>query len=204
MNAPAPNTGSVDYRRYRCDQRPRVENDWYVEPAWAVDALLDELQLPDMMIVRDPAAGIGTIVDRCRARGIAAEGSDLVSRRKDILQWDYLLRADASPSDWTICNPPFARAVLFIETGLRRSRVGVAMLLRLAFLEGTKRMALFRRTPLSQVLVFGPRLSMPPGELFNPDVEAKGGSVAFCWMVWRHGFTGRPAIGWLDRPQGRG
>ena len=70
----------------------------------------------------------------------------------------------------------------------------VAVLARLALLEGIKRRELFRSTPLARVWVSSRRVSMPPG---GSDIEAKGGSIAYAWFVWDHAHTGSPVVGWL-------
>ena len=54
-----------------------------------------------------------------------------------------------------------------------------------------------RQRPLARVHVFSYRISMPPGGV--PDIEAKGGSVAFAWFVWEHGHRGPATINWLTR-----
>lgn len=182
---------------FRRDQRPRVVNDFYCEPAWAVQALLNAE--PFEGEVYDPACGSGNILKVCRAAGLDAWGTDLVERGPDrssplVDFTDDVPEAARGSVDNIICNPPFALAERFIENALLRSRRRVAMLVRLAFLEGQKRRLMFERTPLSRVLVFSRRVSMPPG---GADIKATGGSIAFCWLVWRHGHEGAPTLGWL-------
>lgn len=184
---------------YRRDQRPRADEDFYVEPAWSVEALLDaESFIGD---VYDPACGTGNIVDVCRARGLDTWGSDLVDRANGRFGpggLDFLTISLSSGrkklAGSIICNPPFKNAENFIRRGIEVTDRKVAMLVRLAFLEGQKRRAMFEALPLSRVLVFSRRVSMPPGGL---GIEAKGGSVAFCWIVFEHGHRGPATIGWL-------
>lgn len=109
---------------------------------------------------------------------------------------DFLLtgRMEA-PSDWVITNPPFNLAVDFIETALGIARVGVAMLVRTAFLESEGRVTgLFARTPPSDVIVFGERVVMLKGRLIRggaPDPFATvpgtraSSATSYAWLVWR-------------------
>jgi hypothetical protein len=91
----------------------------------------------------------------------------------------------------------------FAEHALRRSTRKVAMLCRLAWLEGIERREFFRSTPLSRVHVFSNRVPM----LRGGDAMLKGGGsmVAFAWYVWDHAHEGPPTLNWimadLKRPE---
>ena len=180
--------------------RERAANDWYVEPAWAVQALLDAEDFRGGC-VWDPAAGRDNIPSVCRARDIQAFGSDLIDRGAPSVRapFDFLdLDPRFSPRpEFIICNPPFALAERFIDRALSVASRKVAMLLRLSFLEGQRRGEMFASTPLARVLVFSSRVSMPPGD---STVDPKGGAVAFAWYVWQHGHQGPPTLGWLRKP----
>ena len=56
----------------------RVDRDFYVEPRWVVELLLDVETFEGA--VYDPACGSGTIPSVCLQRGIPATGSDIVHR----------------------------------------------------------------------------------------------------------------------------
>jgi hypothetical protein len=180
--------------------RERVAGDFYVEPRWAVDALLDVE--PFVGRSWDPACGIGTIPDAMNARQMACWGSDIVDRGwVDFLrcfeQHDFPgngVAVGIPAPDNIVCNPPYNLAEAFIRHALAMATNKVAMLLRLSFLEGRKRGEMFRSTPLARVWVFSRRVSMPPGGM---DIPAKGGAVAFAWYVWQHGWRGPPHLGWL-------
>lgn len=188
----------------------RNANDWYVEPAEAAHALIDAERFEGETL--DPACGGGNIVRVFRARGLDAWGTDLVMRY-DQMETDGMPRPMfGCTGDFTrpvpdecysnvdniVSNPPFKIAERFIVNGLKRARRKVALLQRLAFLEGQQRAALFLSSPLARVHVFSYRISMPPGGVTG--IEAKGGSVAFAWFVWEHGHQGPPTINWLTKP----
>lgn len=167
----------------------RVVNDWYREPSWLVDALLDVEAFEGPIL--DPACGGGTIPARCLARGLPVIGTDIVDRGFGERQ-NFFVRT--APVDNIICNPPFNLAQRFVEHALTLVRRKVAVVQRLAFLEGQKRRTMFVRTPLARIWVSSRRASMPPGQLAQ---EGRGGAIAYAWFVWDHAHVGAPAIGWL-------
>lgn len=88
----------------------------------------------------------------------------------------------ASGLDWIITNPPFRLAEQFVRRALElRPRGGVAVLVRIAFLEGIGRyQLLFRDTPPSIVAQFTERVVMVKGRLDPVGSTA----TAYCWLVW--------------------
>jgi hypothetical protein len=172
----------------------RTTNDWYVEPAWAVTALLDKEIF--WQSAHDPACGSGTIPKTCAVhhQRVACTGADIVGRGYGDVQ-DFL--TDDTPRSNIITNPPFALATAFALHGLRVVRRGgkIAILQQLAWLEGTKRgRELFDQEQLARVWVFRRRVSMPPG---GTTIAAKGGSKAFAWFVFEVGHEGPWKGGWV-------
>lgn len=88
------------------------------------------------------------------------------------------------PIDWIVTNPPFNRGATFARHGLALARVGVALLVRLAFLEGIGRYkGLFRDNPPAIVAQFVERIPM-----FKGCLDPVGSSAtAYAWIVWRAG-----------------
>lgn len=175
----------------------RAAHDWYREPKEAIDMLLDVESFHGT--IHDPACGSGTIPKACEERGHYVVGSDLIDRGYGKTGIDFL--KTGTVNDNIVTNPPYNLARDFIEHGLRLARRKVAVLVRLAFLEGQRRGVLFDDSPFARVWVFRNRISMPPGE---SDVEAKNGSVAFCWCVWDHALPKDewglgPRLNWLRR-----
>jgi hypothetical protein len=105
---------------------------------------------------------------------------------------DWLDR-DAWPAepdcDWIITNPPFGIAEDFVRLGLQRARRGVALLLRLAFLETDDRYDLMMgSTPLTQLAVFCERIPMELGR-WRPKA---GSATAYAWFFWMKDAEPRP------------
>ena len=82
-----------------------------------------------------------------------------------------------------VTNPPFNSAKGFATSATQRARRKVALLLRLAFLEGANRAStIFAKTPPSRVWVFSERITF-----YASGVEPKGsGTTAYAWFK---GFT---------------
>jgi hypothetical protein len=179
----------------------RVRDDWYVEEELAVEALLRVERFDGKVF--DPACGGGNIPRICRAHGLDAVGSDKVARRAPAYckaGVDFLT-ARSTRVDNIICDPPFCIAEAFVLRALERARRKVAMLLRLAFLEGTERYErIYRRYPPFRIWVFTWRTPMPPGEALRAGlIEREGGKMAFCWIVWQRGYRGPTMTDWLRR-----
>jgi len=94
-----------------------------------------------------------------------------------LLSWD----GEQHECDWVISNPPFNIAQEFIERALSVAKVGVAMLVRLQFLEGGERCeTLFKVRPPSMVIQFSERLAMHKGKIEKKQSTA----TAYAWFVW--------------------
>ena len=80
--------------------------------------------------------------------------------------------------DFTITNPPFSAAIEILKRAYAYSNRGVAMLLRLTFLEPTKlRESFLKRYPPNQMIIFG-----QPRPSFTRDGNTD--SVTTAWFIW--------------------
>ncbi len=93
-----------------------------------------------------------------------------------------------------VTNPPYGVIEEYIVKALAQTSNKVAILARLAFLEGQKRQSFFKATPLARVWVSSRRMSMPPG---SSEIKAAGGTIAYAWFVWEHGHQGPATVGWF-------
>lgn len=179
--------------------------DYFPTPAWATRALCEFLRDElghdiGEQSVWEPACG-----EMHMARPLGeyfrwVNATDVHRYSDDHALADFLIEHGAFPSpDWVITNPPFVLAAEFIETAMRVSHVGCAMLLRSAFLEGQERhRTLFGPNPPAYVLQFVERCLMLRGRVirvgapdpFNLDDagKPKNGATAtsYCWLIWIH------------------
>ena len=161
-------------------------NDLYQSPPEAVRALLKAEVVPTR--VWEPACGPGSIVRVLRDEGHDVLATDLVdygSPEQDASGVDFLIPGIAeSQYDGDraiITNPPFKNANEFVERSLAFSPY-VAMLLRLAFVEGVRRGNILDNGKLSRVLVFRNRLPMMHREGWEKTVNSS--AMAFAWFIW--------------------
>lgn len=95
-------------------------------------------------------------------------------------------------ADWIVTNPPFDHCEDFVRLAYRRARRGVAMLVRLAFLEGQERHALlYGECRYHAVAPFSERLPLVMG-CWDPD---QASAAAYAWFFWL-----KPGVGSRVRP----
>jgi hypothetical protein len=165
--------------------------DDFPTPPWATRALCEFLAARwsvEGMVCREPAANRGHMVAPLSEYFASVEASDVHDYGVGFPQLDYLFGTAPSEVDWTITNPPFRLAERFIERACETSRVGVAMIVRAAFLEGQGRFdRLFSKNAPSYVLQFTERVVMHKGRLAPEGSTA----TAYAWLIWN---TQLPAL----------
>ena len=172
----------------------RQRKDYYAtEPAAA--EWLCKLETFNKRIL-EPACGEGHISKVLAAHGYEVTSRDLIARGFGETA-DFLALDNTEWEGDIVTNPPYRYAREFAEKALRMVREGgkVAMLLKLTFLEGKGRRALFRAAPPARVWVSSSRLKCA----INGDFDSVGGSAtAYAWFVWEKGFKGDPIIKWFN------
>jgi hypothetical protein len=169
--------------------------DFYPTPEWATDALLEnEIFYGNIW---EPACGDGAMSERLQKYYPDREiySTDLYEHGYGATGADFLQTADDFRMDNIITNPPYEIANDFVITSLKHARNKVAMLMRLAFLEGQERYhTIFKTNPPARVWVFCERITM-----YKKYAEEKKGSgtTAYAWFVWQKGYSGPTKIMWL-------
>jgi hypothetical protein len=122
---------------------------------------------------------------------LATDLVDYESDAQDHFGWDFLFHLPNPPEvDAIVTNPPFKLAGEFVSLALDRAPM-VAMLLRLAFIESSKRSPILDNGSLARVHVFRNRLPMMHREGRGAVVEKMTSSaLAFAWFVWDRSHTG--------------
>lgn len=185
--------GSVNYER--------VDNDFYATDRESVRDLFRNAEIRGEHFY-EPCVGQGHIADVIKEfyPNARVTGSDLVDRGygctilRDFINDDF----DINP-DWIITNPPYSLAKEFVSKSLLLANKGVAMFLKIQFLEGQARKDWFKNTPLKYVYVFSKRQDpLRDGLELNPKTGKKWGStMCFAWFIWEQGFDGEPTIRWI-------
>lgn len=171
--------------------------DYFPTPPWAARAgaeLIIRLD-PGQWRVWEPACGGGHM-----AHGLADHFGEVFSTDLNDYGWpgvhvaDLDFLSDDADSigefDWIVSNPPFVLGDAFVRTAWKRARRGVAMLLRLVFLEGGKRYRLLHEDcPLTAVAPFSERVPMVKGR-WDPEASS---ATAYAWFIWLKPTLERPA-----------
>lgn len=148
--------------------------DDFPTPPWATRAICEFIASLGYVLgassCREPCANRGHMVWPLREVFPLVVASDVFDYGVGFPVRDYLFGPDSEfdQTDWTFLNPPFRLAQEFIERALRLSRVGVAVIARSAFAEGSQRWAaLFGPNPPSFELQFSERVVMLKGRLIR-------------------------------------
>lgn len=161
----------------------RRPHDFYPTPSWATSELLKRIHVRG--VVLEPCVGKGDIARvLLKDQGIVAVPTNDLDRAHqadshfdatDSRSWGF-----GTPIDWVVTNPPFTVAHKILPLAYQHARVGVAMLLRLTYLEPCEgRAAWLAEYPPDHLIVL-PRIS------FTGDGDTD--SVTCAWMVWSKGF----------------
>jgi len=177
-------------------------DDFYSTPPEAVRALLVVELFAGT--IWEPACGDGAIVKVLRDAGHNVYATDLVDRGcpDSESRIDFLLEtAPKSSVEAVITNPPYALAGPFVAHALHLKIPKIAMLLRLAFLEGIGRRGILDGGQLARVHVFRNRLPMMHRAGWEGPKTSN--SVAFAWFIWDLGYdkpTELHRISWKPNP----
>lgn len=180
-------------RGNRVDHEKQEKDHFYETPAEAVQALLKVEKFSGLCW--EPACGRGAISRVLEASGLNVMSSDLVNRGYGQSGVDFLMEYKQRAAN-IITNPPYKLAEEFTRRAIALADEKVAMLVRLAWLEGQERRKMFDQFPPARVWVFSKRITMwKDGE--KPEGSADSGSVAYCWIVWQNPHSTRTQLGWI-------
>ena len=183
----------------------RSEHDYYATPKQDTNNFLD-LIFKDKVIsteietILEPAGGGGHMVDVVKERFPLAtvESLDILPKREDIAQGDFLTDTIEDKYDLVITNPPFKIAKEFINKSLSVSNRYVMMYLKLQFLEGKTRKEWFSNVPLKYVYVYSYRSNpMKNGKDRDENGKKWASTMAFAWFVFDKEYEGEPVVRWI-------
>lgn len=158
--------------------------DFFASPPWACRAGAELVRRIDPMAedAWEPACGDGIMAECMRETFSGVHATDIHPQGYG-LTLDFLAPTTCSYGvNWVMTNPPFGKAVEFLEKGLEVATRGVALLCRLAFLESVDRYApLYTgRHPLAVLAPFSERVPMQLGP-WNPKCST---ATAYAWFIF--------------------
>ena len=171
--------------------------DPYYTPEWVVRQCIDEIVpfiCPVANRILEPGAGQGAFVKPLRERYPNGHITAIDIDPYDWPEADEQLHGDlfetklTGPYDLAVGNPPFSRALDFIQYTLNVSKAA-AFLLRQGFLSSARRSAFFRMHRPSDVYILANR----------PQFTGEGSDKAdYCFVCWgRPAFNGTTNLHWL-------
>lgn len=177
--------------------KERESNDYYATEPKAAELLCEvETFSP---YIWECACGEGHLSEVLKAKGYRVFSTDLVNRGYgdrivDFLDWKAPVTGDI------ITNPPYKYAREFVEHALELIGEGhkVAMFLKLTFLEGKARRALFDTYPPKRIYVASGRLLCAKNGDFEKMKAGGGSAVAYAWFVWEKGYAGDTVVKWIN------
>jgi hypothetical protein len=180
-------------------QEARDSLDDFPTPPWATRALIEKVIEPILYPSAFQPLGAMTCWEPACNRGFMARPLKEYFRSvhcSDVhdYEWegqdrvcDFLFPGSEPPHiaahgvDWIITNPPFRLAEEFIFRALAIAKHGVAIIQRVAFLEGQDRYErLYSKRPPQLVAQFAERVPMNRGTCYHTNSTA----TAYAWMVW--------------------
>ena len=154
----------------------RKKHDFYPTPRWATETLLK--LFPMAGIIGEPCSGAEDMADELRRHNQIwtndidrSHQADSYHDLTDPASW-----AKLPECDWIVTNPPFNIAAAIVPAAYEKARLGIAMFLRLSYLEPCQNRAQWLADhPLTKLIVL-PRIS------FNG--SGKTDSCTTAWMIW--------------------
>ena len=175
----------------------RQQQDYYATEPKAAELLLEVEKFNEN--IWECACGEGHLAEVFVKCGYKVRATDLVDRGYGGVQ-DFLFFNDGQWNGDIITNPPFAMAKEFIEKAIDTIPDGnkVAMFLRLQFLEGKGRKALYKNHPPKTIYICSSRIDCAKNGDFARMKENGGGAVAYAWFIWQKGYKGETIIKWIN------
>ena len=154
----------------------RKKHDFYPTPSWATEKLYERLRLPG--IIGEPCSGAGDMANVLRRHNRIwtndidrTHPADSHHDLTDPASWDKLPECD-----WIVTNPPFNLAATIVPAAYEKARLGIAMFLRLSYLEPCQNRAQWLADhPLTKLIVL-PRISFTG--------NGKTDNCTTGWMIW--------------------
>ena len=185
--------GRLDRDRRKAAGTYRHEDDYYRTPPECTRALLQVESFPSP--ISEPACGDGAISRVLIDAGHTVISTDLVDRGYGEGGVDFLAEQTLRAGD-LVTNPPYELADDFALHALALGVRKMALLCRLAWLEGQDRYdRLFSQRKLARVWVFSPRQTLWRGD--DEAAEDDGGMTAYAWFVFEREHSGAAKLGWL-------
>lgn len=170
----------------------REENDYYATDPLALVSLLKKETFNYK--IWECCVGGGHLAHVLKEYGYLVKCSDIIDRGYPNTKIIDFLKYDGSFKGDIITNPPYSKALQFIDKALSILTEGnrLVMFLKIQFLEGGKRGILFEKYKPEKIYVFCDRVECAKNGIFTG-----GSAVAYAWFIWRKGYNENTMIEWI-------
>ena len=184
------------------DKDTALKYECYETPEWAARAILEKELLT--YHVWDPCTGRGVLAKAAASSGHVVKASDVhdwgYGQTHDFLEDHLTYVWGFDPEITTIfMNPPFSRAVDFVE---KAHEIGVRKIVcfqRLSWFESRRRKTFWDKHPPARIWVCGDRATCWRVDI-PEEQRVNGTTTAHAWFVWEKGQNNTmPALGRLYR-----
>lgn len=158
-------------------QNERASKDFYATEPRCAGELIEVY--PKINNIWECACGNGHLAEEFRALGLLGRTSDIEVREYPCEQVDFLLE-DRPWNGWIVTNPPYNQALEFAKKSIELASEGVALFLKLTFLEGISRYKFFQENPPTFVYVYSSRRACAPNGVFGEASSA----ACYAWFIW--------------------
>ena len=179
--------------------KERQSNDYYATDPIAIDLLINECGVKFDKTVWECACGEGHLSKRLEELGCTVYSTDLIDRGFGIGGIDFLQTTDTVDMD-IVTNPPYKYAREFIEHAMEITSPGnkIFMFLKVTFLEGKARKAMFKKYPPKCVYVSSSRILCAKNGDFERAKADGGSAMAFAWYEFENGYQGDTIVKWIN------
>lgn len=169
-------------------------------PLWAAKAILNREILTNSVF--DPCTGTGVLSEVAKGHGYSVVSVDIHDwGYPDTHIADFLSYEDTyEDRDFTVfMNPPFSKAVQFVEKAISLNAKKIVCFQRLSWWESQTRRDFWVKNPPVKVLVCGDRAASWRHDI---PLEKRDSTspTAHAWFIWERGHSGGTALGhiWKD------
>lgn len=133
-------------------------------------------------------------------KGYNVKCSDIVNRGFDNTEVIDFLEYNQKVDYDIITNPPYSKALEFVEHGLELLKPNhkMAMFLKVQFLEGKKRRLLFDKHPPTIIYISSSRILCAKNGDFEGMRKGGGSAVAYAWYIWTYKKPEQTVVKWIN------
>ncbi|WP_445222218.1 hypothetical protein ACKWRH_21420 [Bradyrhizobium sp. Pa8] len=184
-------------------KEPDESLDYFPTPPWATRALIEEILIPyfesgdlddddqgakfHQLRIWEPACGEGHMAEVLREYCPDVLATDIFDYGYGDRTLDFLsdLEVEGEERDFILTNPPFGdKTEGFVLQALKRAKVGLAMFVRLQWLEtGGRYERIFKDNPPTRIVFYAERVNLCKGR-WEPDGST---ATAYIWLIWIKG-----------------